>query len=427
MRLNLGAVVRRRRWARGVVVATTACALTMSALLSVQTSASASELDEYVNLPLVNRNAEYGPGGVHPALPTDLGILQALVEEARASGRTPESYAALLFQYRLVVATEAAGIDLASWNPRIGVSANRSNLVKSYRFYEDLQLGHSELQWAGMGGQVGADFGGGLIDFELMADVYSLPNLQQLANAIVSQVTDRVGKQALEQLPEGLRALASVGRTVTADDLDFALGMILVMQKNIFSDLMPMHQAYADEGLPALEEMQRAGLFGHDVMDAWRDVASGDPDRIAQGNAALLQREQGVIIRDQWDRVRAYKGDVGEAITYASTVAGSPSVAGVVPPRSFRPLEFTTTLADGRTANVTMPLPDWNWSVYEDRWDYTTSQLLPKYRAMVEEDWPRLVATLSVPYEIQLESHRPMMTLPQTLESALSSLKVTVQ
>lgn len=86
--------------------------------------------------------------------------------------------------------------------------------------------------------------------------------------------------------------------------------MILVMQKNIFSDLMPMHQAYVDEGLSALEEMQRAGLFGHDVLDAWRDVASGDPDRIAQGNAALLQREQGVIIRDQWDRVRAYKGDV---------------------------------------------------------------------------------------------------------------------
>jgi hypothetical protein len=209
--------------------------------------------------------------------------------------------------------------------------------------------------------------------------------------------------------------------------LDYVLGMILVMQKNIFSDLMPMHQAYVDEGLPALEEMQSAGMFGQDVMDAWRDVASGDSNRIARGNVALLQREQGVIIRDQWDTVRAYKGDVGEAITYASTVAGSPSVAGVVPPRSFRPLEFTTTLADGRTATVTLPLPDWNWSVYEERWDYITSQLLPKYRAMVEEDWPRLVATLSVPYEIQLESHRPMVTLPQTLESALSSLKVTVQ
>lgn len=68
MRVNLGAVVRRRRWARDVLAATAACALAMSALLSVQTSASASELDEYVNLPLVNRNAEHGPGGVHPAL-----------------------------------------------------------------------------------------------------------------------------------------------------------------------------------------------------------------------------------------------------------------------------------------------------------------------------------------------------------------------
>lgn len=215
------------------------------------------------------------------------------MKEARASGRSPESYAALLFQYRLVAATEAAGIDLSSWNPRAGVSANRTNLVKSYRYYEDLQLGHPELQWAGMGGQVGADFGGGLIDFELMADMYSFPNLQYVANSIVSQVTDQVGVQALNQLPAGLRALAAVGRNVTADDLDYVLGMILVMQKNIFSDLMPMHQAYVDEGLPALEEMQSAGMFGQDVMDAWRDVASGDSNRIARGNVALLQREQG--------------------------------------------------------------------------------------------------------------------------------------
>lgn len=403
------------------------CAMTVGTLLSTQISAAADELDHVLDLPLVNRDSEHGPGGVHPALPTDLAALQTLIDQARRDGVDPPAYAALLFQYRLVAATDAAGIDLASWNPRDGVPANRENLVKSYRFYEDLQLSHRELQWAGMGGQVGADFGGGLIDFALASDVYSFPYLQDVANSIVTDVTNRVGEQALDQLPAGLRALASVGRTVTADDLHFALGSILVMQKNIFSDLMPMHQAYVTEGLPALEEMHRAGLFGTDVLGAWRDIASGDDDRIARGNAALLQREQGVVIRDQWDVLRAYKGDVGEAITYASTVAGSPSVAGVVPPRSFRPIEVSAPLPDGRTATLTTPLPSWNWSVYDDRWDYITTQLLPKYRAKVEGDWPGLVADLSVPYEIQLESHRPMTTIPQTLESALSSTKVTVQ
>lgn len=49
-----------------------------------------------------------------------------------------------------------------------------------------------------------------MIDFELMADVYSFPNLQQLVNSIVSQITEQVGLQALKQLPEGLRALAAV-------------------------------------------------------------------------------------------------------------------------------------------------------------------------------------------------------------------------
>ncbi|TYQ11734.1 UNVERIFIED_ORG: hypothetical protein L601_001400000290 [Gordonia westfalica J30] len=41
--------------------------------------ASADSLSRYLNLPLVNRNASQGPGGVHPALPTDPGALKTLV------------------------------------------------------------------------------------------------------------------------------------------------------------------------------------------------------------------------------------------------------------------------------------------------------------------------------------------------------------
>lgn len=406
--------------------ATVAVGLPGVASADPASGAVSQDLQQYLDLPLVNRDAAHGPGGVNPALPYDEAELGALLDQARSAGVAPTRYAALLYQYRLVDVSNAAGIDLAQWDPRAGAEANRQNLIHSYKYYENLQLQHRELQWAGMGGLVGGDFGGGLLDFELLTGVYQYPGLSQAANAVVSRVLEAGGHEAAEQLPEGLRALAEVGATVTPEDLHWVLGMILVMQKNIFSDLMPMHQAYVTEGLPALEEMERAGLFGADIMNAWRDVASGDPGRIADGNGVLLRREQYTVIGDQWDQVRGYKGAVGEAITYATTIAATPSVAGVVPPREFHPIEITRPLPDGRTATITTPLPDWNWSVFDERWEYINAQLLPKYKAMVEDDWPGLAAQLSRPYAEQLQRGRPLQHIPELLSSAAAATKVTV-
>jgi len=426
MSAGLGKRWTSRASVAGVVGVLAATSMTIGGAVTTPAVASETGVDQYLNLPMINRDAAHGPGGVNPALPTDRATLARILEEARASGAAPREYQALLFQYWLVEATDVAGIDLAHWDPRAGVAVNRENLVKSYRLYEDLQLERRELQWAGMGGMVGADFGGGLIDFELMTNAYDFPQLQQSARAVVAAATDVAGPGTVDSLPDGLRALAEAGSEITSEDLHFILGMIMVMQKNIFSDLMPMHRAYVTGGLPALEEMQHAGLFGDDIMAAWRDIASNDPDRMARGNGALLQREQGVIIREQWDTVRNYKDTVGRAITYLSTVAGSPSVAGVLPPRSFRPIEVSTRLPDGRTATLTSPLPAWNWSVYEERWDYITTQLLPKYKNMVENNWPQLESELRVPYDTQLETHRPLLNVPQIMQSALLNTRVTV-
>ncbi|MFM1729124.1 hypothetical protein ABI214_03560 [Prescottella soli] len=426
MSAGLGKRWTSRASVAGVVGVLAATAMTIGGAVTAPAAASETGVDQYLNLPMINRDAAHGPGGVNPALPTDRATLARILDEARASGAAPREYQALLFQYWLVEATDVAGIDLAAWDPRAGVAVNRENLVKSYRLYEDLQLARRELQWAGMGGMVGADFGGGLIDFDLMTTAYDLPQLQQSARAVVAAATDVAGPGIVDSLPDGLRALADAGSEITSEDLHFILGMIMVMQKNIFSDLMPMHRAYVTGGLPALAEMQRAGLFGDDIMAAWRDIASGNPDRIARGNGALLQREQGVIIREQWDTVRNYKDTVGQAITYLSTVAGSPSVAGVLPPRSFRPIEVSTRLPDGRSATVTSPLPAWNWSVYEERWDYITTQLLPKYKNMVENDWTQLESELRVPYDTQLETHRPLLNVLQIMQSALNNTRVTV-
>ncbi|MDJ0359944.1 hypothetical protein [Rhodococcus sp. H29-C3] len=389
------------------------------------TPAISAELAPFLDLPLINRDAGHGPGGVNPALPYDKAQLENLLERADSEGVDPPRYAALLLQYRLVDVTEAAGIDLMTWDPRAGVEANRQNLIDSYSYYVGLQLSHRELQWAGMGGLVGADFGGGLIDFELMSGIYDFPGMAQAANAIVEQTLQVLGPEAVALLPKGLQALARSGATITPEDLQQTLGEILVMQKNIFSDLMPMHHAYVTEGLPALEQMHRAGLFDDTVLNAWSDVASGDHDRIAAGNRVLLQREQGEVIRSQWDDVRNYKGDVGEAITYASTIAASPSVAGVVAPRSYKPVAISATLADGRVATLTTPLPSWNWSVFDQRWDYISAELLPKYKAIMANNWPQLESELREPYDQKLEGARPLRNIPQILQSALEGTTVT--
>ncbi|MBF6328993.1 hypothetical protein [Nocardia transvalensis] len=414
--MRIGALVR----GAGLALAT---AITLG-FGTAGTAVAADELDRYLDLPLVNRNAAQMPGGVNPELPYDEAELGRLLDRARAEGVAPTRYSALLYQYWLVDVTNKAGIDLASWNPRNGVQANRDNLIKSYRYYENLQLDHRELQWAGMGGQVGADFGGGMIDFELMSNIYDLPGIANASRTVISAVEQAAGPQAVAMLPEGLRALAEAGTQILPEDLHWILGMILVMQKNIFSDLMPMHDAYVTGGLPALEEFEAAGLFGDDIMGAWRDVASGDHDRISAGNAALLRREQQWAVGAQWDETRAYKGSVGEAITYLSGAAGSPSVAGVVPPREFRPVRIPFTGSDGRPMQLVLPLPSWNWSEFEPRWAYITSELLPKYHFQVEHNWPALEATMRTPYEVQLESHRPLLNIPQLLLSAANELRV---
>ncbi|WP_210753976.1 hypothetical protein [Gordonia paraffinivorans] len=389
--------------------------------------ATADTLDSYLNLPLVNRDASQGPGGVHPKLPTDPKVLQKLVDEARDRGLPPSSYTALLFQYWLVDTTTRAGIDLASWDPRKGVAANHQNLLKSYRYYEDLQLAHRELQWAGMGGLVGADFGGGLLDYKDATEIYEFTRLQPVVQAIVAKVNELAGKQAVDSLPAGLPALARVGAKITTDDLRIVQGQILVMQKNIFSDLMPMHRAYVTGGLPALREMHEAGIFDDEIMHHWEGIASKDPERVAAGNARLLQREQGEVIKKQWDATRNYRNGVGEAMTYASTILAAPSVAGVVPPRDINQVQVTGRALDGRKAIVTLPLPKWNWSVYEDRWEYITEQLLPKYKSQVEHNWPALSAAMRVPYFEQMETHRPTRNLLPLFQSVLTSIKVTYQ
>lgn len=408
------------------VVATALAPVIVVGSLVSPPAAGAHELERYLGLPLTNRLSDVEPGGIHRELPSDSDTLGLLVDRARASGHPESSYAALLLQYRLAQATEDAGIDLAAWNPFDGFTANRSNMLRSYRYYEDFQLERRELQWAGMGGQVGGDFGGGIADIEWVTQLYDTPGVQQAARDVFTAVADAFGPEAVAQLPGGLRALAGHAGAITTEDLYWFVTRVVVMQKAIFSDLMPMHYVYVHEGMPGLEEMHRAGLFPDEIMEAWRDVASGQPDRVAGGNSVLLNREQGWVVGGMWDEVREYKGGLGEAFTFLMTLAGSPSVAGVPSLREHSPLTVEGVLPDGRVATLHTPIPGWDWSRYEERWDYVTTQLLPRYRHEVEHNWPVLEATLRVPYEQQFESARATSRIPEILGAVARSTYITV-
>ncbi|MGP9723932.1 hypothetical protein ACT3SZ_07965 [Corynebacterium sp. AOP40-9SA-29] len=360
-----------------------------------------------------------------PTAATSPTTAPAIACPERSTGELTGTAAELQDHWLRIVA-DTAGIDLDTWEPRDGVAANTSNLERSYERYVRFQREHRELQWAGMGGLSGADFGGGLLDMDLAATVYRINGVQPVARQIVASVRDAAGPDAVAQLPSGLRSLATAPE-LTPGDLDHLIGEILVMQKAIFCDLMPMHQAYTDGGLPALQEMADAGVFPNQVLDAWRDIASGDTTRIAAGNAVLLRREQDTVIGERWNQVRTYRNGLGEAVTYASTMVGSPSVGGVEPMRSWSPIQFTQPLPGGRTAEVTVPLPDWDWSVLPSRWDYITDQLLPGYTDQVTNRWDELTVQLDTPMAVQMQQHRPLFSLDTIAMNAAQTFTVEIR
>ncbi|WP_232017019.1 hypothetical protein [Gordonia insulae] len=390
--------------------------------------AQAGTYQRYLDLPLTNRFADQHGGGVNRGLPTDLDRLRGLLQEARSDGVAPKHYAALLFQYRLVQATTEAGIELATWDPAKGFHATRATMIKSYRYYENFQIAHRGLQWAGMAGMVGADFGGGTADVVLAGDIYRIQGLQPLAAAIIDKAVSVAGPGVVGVFPAGLRNLAYHADKITPADLDWFSRQILVMQKAIFTDLMPLHVAYVKDGLRGIDEFRAAGLIDDGIAGAWRDIASNDDARVARGNETLLRREQYDVVGWQFDNVRNYrKADgVGAALTYAMTLAGSPSIAGVPALRNFISFTYRDRMADGRTLRIATPIPDWDWSVFDLRWKYVTTELLPRYQDMLNHNHSALMAQMKVPYETQFESHRPIVNLHKILGDALAHTSVTV-
>lgn len=313
-----------------------------------------------------------------------------LLDLLREDGVAPTDYGPLLQRYWLLVATEKAGIYLDGWDPSQGAEANLPNLIASYDYYGKLFLENPDFQWAGMAAMIGPTFAGGMFDLQLLrrlGDIASTP-LDVAPDWLVGPL-----------LPPVIRDLAILGQ-MSEHEFRFFETSLLNMQKDIFSDQMPMHEAYLAEGTEGIREMYDAGLIDTRTYEAWQDIDSGDPTRVADGNEALLYREQHDIIGQAYDDMRNYHGPVGQAMTYAMGAIGAPGIPGAQTLGQYDPLEFSGSIEAPTpldnpfidTPNpygqldVQTPLPEGNVSNFDTRWDLIDNDTLPAYQKLLAEN-----------------------------------------
>lgn len=348
------------------------------------------------------RSAATLPSGIRLAdFPTSAS-LKAFIDTLRRDGVDPRAYAVLLEQYWSMVAAENAGIDLHGWDPGAGAKANLDNMAKSYDYYRELWRRDPRFQWAAFASLVGPDFAGGMLDLDLFK---SLPNVPQ---APMGGAPDWLTKPLMPKQLEQLDAL----KNISDEDLRYFETKFVGMQKAIFVDQMSMHEAYLSGGLAAIKEMQQSGLIDKRAYTAWIDIDSGDASRVARGNMDLLYREQHDVVKDSYDEMRNYKGDLGQSFTYLLGAIGRPSFGDAQGLAQYDPLSFGGTQShlgvEGRL-HVETSLPAHNVSVFKTRWDLIEHNTLPEFRKYIDggHSW-QLDTILDTPASARIDAARPI-------------------
>jgi hypothetical protein len=233
------------------------------------------------------------------------------------------------------LALAAAGIEPAGWQPDDGFERQRPIVERVYAYYASLFDRNENLLWAGM-----AKLAGGA--------VYHGMTLAQ---------------QQIDTAKWGIGQDPSAGLVV-----NYAHGLQVVLlktQQAIFDDLAWQHQAFVQSGLPEL--VATAGV----PADAWRDIASGDPARVRRGNRELLLREQKTVVAPFYGQIRDLK-DFDLIPGQLSREALSPVPGG----KPFREV-----------------VPDGDITVFEDRWKWIETDMLPAYESLTPQRRRQLVGT----------------------------------
>lgn len=408
---------RRARWRRRTLVALLGVAAVATTTTATATGAPAGYAG-LLDLVPANSDAELA-GGLDPRLPTDPGALDAALSAARADGVPPTRYAALLHQYWLARGTAASGIDLAGWDPNAGFAANADLVERVYSNYGRYQRERGELNWAGMAGMAGASFAAGFWDLDMGRDLVAVDAVHALGTAVAGAVAS-LPADAAAALPADVRALAALGPATTTADLDWYQKRLLIMQKHIYFDMVPMHEAYLEAGRPAVEELGAAGLLDDNARAAWDAIFSGTPAGLADGTLRMADREQNQIVADQWDATAAGRDGVGRVLAYVTTVAAQPAIPGAQAPGVVSPLSVT-----GAGFRLQAPLPGFNWADRAPRWQYIASDTAAAYARLVAGGPQAAQAVLSQPFGAFMDRQRVVRRAPELARDLSSGWSLT--
>jgi hypothetical protein len=145
------------------------------------------------------------------------------------------------------------------------------------------------------------------------------------------------------------------------------------MQKDIFDDVGSMHAAYQQYGMAGIEALQQqdSKKYPKELVDAWRDIDSGDPKRVAAGNAQLLEREQTVVLPKSYKQVESYHGPVGEAFAETLSAMTKSPIPGSKSFSDYYGGEWSTWWDDRYVTDT------------NDRMDWIRKDMLPKYQQLL--------------------------------------------
>ncbi|MEV7633723.1 WXG100 family type VII secretion target [Microbacterium sp. NPDC089318] len=348
---------------------------------------------------------------------------KAAMDAAADSGlidkNSPE-YADFLSGYWNNQAMLEMGIDPATWDTSLGTEANWETIRSVYDFYGQAYLANPDLQWAGMANMIGPSFAGGFRDMAMMRD---------LAQQILNNPAANIPVPVLDQIEQ----LAGM----TDQEIRFYEVSMLDMNKEIFLDQARQHQAYLNGGLAEINRLQESGAIDAGTAQAWADIDSGDPDRIQEGNTALLYREQNEIIADDYDTMRSHPG--GEAVTYMVTLAGEPSIPGArsypeVFPYTFSvespgPQNVPFTNWDNPTqfrTDFTTGFPDGNIANADQRWELIRQDTLPAYQNLLATDPDRAAQIIGSNFDDRVDQYRPTNNIPQIMDRFLDGFDAEV-
>jgi hypothetical protein len=302
-------------------------------------------------------------------------------------------------------ALASAGIERASWHPARGVEENARTVEAVYDYYGRLFVQHPHLEWAGMAGTIGPAFYAGFSDLGFVPDA---------------------GRRAVVTLlGPAARRLA---QRVTGD-LGFYETTFLTMQKKIFEDQAPMHEAYVVDGLPEIEKFYRARIIDEATVEAWRQIETGrrtgDPTLVDRGNRTLLFREQFDIIDRFYVRMLRHDRPGGEIFTYLLTLAGVPSVPGAHSFPERYPRTFVAPLP-GAAISVRTPLADGNIAVFADRWKLIDDDTLPEFLAYIHSHPDEARAQVSVPVSLRATRYGLAVQVGRLAAAALTRWDIDI-